>query len=130
MKTAYVYIMASTTRTTYIGVTSDLEGRVWQHKTHTYEGFTKRYDVTKLVYIEEFSRIDDAIAWEKALKAKTRGKKVALIEERNPRWNDLAWYWFEEIPAREAPAALASASRGDSSGFATQNDEGEGRLTS
>ena len=115
MRTAYVYIMASTTRTTYIGVTTDLEGRVWQHKTHAYEGFTKRYDATKLVYIEEFARIDDAIAWEKALKGKMRTKKIALIEERNPRWNDLAWNWFEETPAREAPRSVASASRGDSS---------------
>ena len=129
MKSAYVYIMASATRTTYIGVTTDLEGRVWEHRTHAYEGFTKRYAVTKLVYIEAFARIDDAIAWEKAIKGKTRAKKIALIEERNPRWNDLAWNWFEEIPARQAPPSAASASRGDSSPPA-QNDEGEGRLTS
>ena len=102
MKSAYVYIMASQTRTIYVGVTTDLEGRVWEHRTRAYEGFTKRYAVTKLVYIEEFARIDDAIAWEKAIKGKTRAKKIALIEERNPRWNDLAWNWFEEIPAREA----------------------------
>ena len=89
----FVYIMASETRTIYVGVTSDLERQVWEHKTHFREGFTKRYGVTKLVYVAEFARIDDAIAWEKALKGKTRAKKIALIEERNPRWNDLAWNW-------------------------------------
>ena len=96
MKTAYVYIMASTIRTIYVGVTTDLEGRVCEHKTYYRDGFTKRYDVTKLVYVEEFSHIDDAIAWEKALKGKTRAKKIAVIEERNPRWNDLVWDWFGE----------------------------------
>jgi predicted GIY-YIG superfamily endonuclease len=125
MKTSHVYIMASATRTTYIGVTTDLEVRVWEHKTHAYDGFTKRYNITKLVYIEEFSRIDDAIAWEKALKGKTRAKKIAVIEERNPRWNDLAWNWYGDLPAEEAPPAVASAvtcsSRGDSSPPA-QND--------
>ena len=61
------------------------------------EGFTKRYDLTKLVYIAEFSGIDDAIAWEKSLKGKSRAKKLAVIEEQNPRWNDLAWNWYGEI---------------------------------
>lgn len=96
MKNGYVYIMANNSRTTYVGVTSDLERRVWEHKTHAVEGFTSRYRLTRLVYIAEFSRMDDAIAWEKALKGKTRAKKVALIEEINPRWNDLAWNWYGE----------------------------------
>ncbi len=96
MKNGYVYIMANNSRTTYVGVTSDLERRVWEHKTHAVEGFTSRYRLTRLVYIAEFSRTDDAIAWEKALKGKTRAKKVALIEEINPRWNDLAWNWYGE----------------------------------
>jgi putative endonuclease len=97
MKTAYVYIMANASRTTYIGVTSDLERRVWEHKTHYLSGsFTAKYDITRLVYLEEFAHIGDAIAREKALKTKARAKKVALIEADNPRWNDLAWSWFEE----------------------------------
>jgi predicted GIY-YIG superfamily endonuclease len=86
--------MASATRTIHVGVTSELERRVWEHKTHYREGFTKDHDTTKLVYIAEFSRMDDAIAWENAVKGKTRKKKVALVEDRNPRWNDLAWNWF------------------------------------
>ncbi len=94
MKVAFVYIMANNQRTIYVGVTSDLERRVWEHKTHFREGFTKRYDLIKLVYIAEFSGIDDAISWEKSLKGKSRAKKVALIEEQNPRWNDLAWNWY------------------------------------
>jgi putative endonuclease len=108
IKTGYVYIVASATRTIYVGVTSDLPGRIWQHNTHAKDGFTKRYNVTKLVYVEELSGMSDAIAWEKSLKVKTRAKKISLIEERNPRWNDLAWNWFDDIGS-------PTASPGDSS---------------
>ena len=97
MKTAYVYIMANASRTTYIGITTNLERRVWEHKTHYHPGsFTAQYDLTRLVHIEEYAHLDDAIGREKALKGKGRAKKVALIEAGNPRWNDLAWDWFEE----------------------------------
>ncbi len=75
MKGAYVYIMANGQRTIYVGVTTDLERRVWEHKTHFHDGFTKRYNLTKLVYIAEFSGIEDAIAWEKALKRKSRAQE-------------------------------------------------------
>jgi len=95
MQTAWVYFLASTSRTIYIGVTNDLERRVWEHKTHFIpSSFTSKYEITKLVYFEEYSRFDDAIAREKSLKGKTRAKKLALVAERNPRWNDLAWDWF------------------------------------
>jgi predicted GIY-YIG superfamily endonuclease len=100
MKAAWVYIMANAHRTIYVGVTTDLERRVWEHKNHAHDGFTKRYNLTKLVYIAEFSRIDDAIAWEKSLKGKTRVKKLALIAEKNPRWNDLAWSWYADQGVR------------------------------
>ena len=113
MKPGFVYIMTSASRTIYIGVTSNLERRVWEHKTHYRDGFTKQHDVTKLIYIAEFARMDDAIAWEKAVKGKTRQKKIALIEAQNPRWNDLAWNWFDE--GVDAPTASTSASRGDPS---------------
>src|SRR5680860_1289713 len=108
MKTGYVYIMASATRTIYVGVTSDLERRVWEHRTHYRDRFTKQHNVTKLVYIAEFPRIDDAIAWEKVVKGKKRQKKLALIEAQNPRWNDLAWNWFES--GASPPTASSSAS--------------------
>ena len=109
---AYVYIMANPSRTIYIGVTTNLERRVWEHKTSFLRGaFTTKYKLTKLVYIAEFSRLDDAIAWEKALKGKTRAKKLALIAEQNPRWNDLALNWYDpellkvERAAHEAEGA-------------------------
>jgi putative endonuclease len=102
MKAAYVYIMANTHRTTYIGVTTNLERRIWEHKTHYHDGFTTQYDITTLVYIAEFSTIADAIACEKSLKGKTRAKKIALIESQNPRWNDLAWNWYDKEDLRHA----------------------------
>ena len=88
-------MMSNPGKMLYVGVTSDLERRVWEHKQHVNDGHTKRYNLTKLVYIAEFSRIDDAIAWEKALKGKSRARKLGLVEEQNPRWNDLAWNWYE-----------------------------------
>jgi putative endonuclease len=103
VKTAWVYIMANTHRTIYVGVTTNLERRVWDHKNRAFDGFTKRYGLTKLVYVAEYSRIDDAIVWEKSLKGKTRAKKLALIAEQNPRWNDLAWNWYDEAGNRERP---------------------------
>jgi putative endonuclease len=130
LKVAYIYIMASTTRTTYIGVTNDLQRRVWEHKTHFYpNAFTSQYNITKLVFIEEYERFDDAIAREKSLKAKTREKKIALIEAANPRWNDLAWNWFDETDLMAARArhqkeraarVTGCASHGDSSAAASE----------
>ncbi len=103
VKTAWVYIMANTHRTIYVGVTTNLERRVWDHKNRAFDGFTKRYGLTKLVYVAKYSRIDDAIVWEKSLKGKTRAKKLALIAEQNPRWNDLAWNWYDEAGNRKRP---------------------------
>ena len=91
-----VYIMANAHRTIYTGVTSDPSTRVWQHRNHVVEGFTKEHNRSRRLYIAEFDRMDDAIAWEKAVKGKSRAKKIALVEERNPRWNDLAWNWYDE----------------------------------
>lgn len=88
--------MGSKSGTIYVGVTSNLERRVWEHKHHVYKGFTKKHDVTKLLYVEDFSRMDDAIAREKQVKGWSRAKKLALVKARNPRWNDLAWNWFED----------------------------------
>jgi putative endonuclease len=96
MKTGFAYIMGSASGTLYVGVTSNLERRVWEHKHHLYESFTKHYGVTKLLYMEEQSRMDDAIAREKQIKAWSRNKKLALIRVQNPRWNDLAWNWYGE----------------------------------
>lgn len=97
MKTAYVYIMANRTRTMYTGVTTDLHRRVWEHRFHNDPGsFTAKYRLDKLVFFTEFASIDDAIAFEKYVKGKKRAWKMGLVEEKNPRWNDLAWDWFHE----------------------------------
>jgi len=89
-KSFYVYVMASQRiGTLYIGVTSDLIKRVWEHKEKLAEGFTKRYGVDKLVYFEQFQDIEYAIHREKRLKKYNRKWKVDLIEESNPDWNDL-----------------------------------------
>ncbi len=91
MKLYYVYILASVQRVLYIGVTGKLEQRISEHRAHTYpDSFTSRYRVTRLVYFEEYTRVDDAIAREKQLKAWRRSKKVALIESLNPDWDELA----------------------------------------
>lgn len=96
-KNPCVYLMASRSRVLYIGVTSDLPKRIWQHKHAEKTGsFTQRYHCTHLVWFEEFSRMDDAIAFEKYLKGKVRKYKVALIEDTNPDRDDLSESWFVE----------------------------------
>jgi len=79
--------------TLYVGVTRGLEGRVRQHKNKEVEGFTKRYNLTKLVYFEEFAYINDAITREKQIKAGSRQKKLNLINKMNPKWRDLSEDW-------------------------------------
>jgi len=87
----YVYILTNQRNTVlYAGVTSDLEKRIYEHKSKLIEGFTKKYNVNKLVYYEIFEIIDEAIKREKQIKAATRKKKIKLIENTNPGWNDLA----------------------------------------
>ena len=86
----YVYILTNkTNRVLYIGVTNNLQRRMCEHKNEEIDGFTKRYHLHKLVFFEEFSDINEAIAWEKRLKRWTRTKKNALIESKNPDWKDL-----------------------------------------
>ena len=85
----YTYILASKPRgTLYIGITRDLETRVYQHKTKAMKGFTARYDVHILVYFETFDTPQDATAREKTLKHWNRAWKIALIEKHNPLWKD------------------------------------------
>jgi putative endonuclease len=90
MKLYYLYILASIKRVLYIGVTGNFEQRLAEHRSHKYpQAFTARYNVTRLVYCEEYTRVEDAIAREKQLKDWRRSKKVALIERSNPQWEDL-----------------------------------------
>ena len=84
------YILASDRNgTLYIGVTSHLIGRIWQHREHAVEGFTSKYDVTRLVWYEMHGTMEEAILREKRIKKWNRDWKIRLIEERNPYWNDL-----------------------------------------
>ncbi len=85
-----VYILASRRNgTLYIGITSNLVQRIMQHKALAIPGFTARYRVTTLVYVERFAQVYDAIAREKQLKHWNRDWKIRLIEEFNPDWSDL-----------------------------------------
>ena len=89
-KTYHVYILASDRNgTLYIGVTGNLARRIYGHREQLVAGFTKRYGVSRLVYIEPFQDIEAAIAREKALKKWRRGWKLELIERDNPDWRDL-----------------------------------------
>ena len=88
---AYVYMLASGRNgTLYLGVTTDLGRRLYEHQNGLLDGFSKRYGVTRLVYVEEHERVDNAIAREKQLRAWRRAWKIALIEESNPEWSDLS----------------------------------------
>lgn len=89
-KQYYVYIMTNKRNTVlYTGVTGDLIKRVYEHKNNTIEGFTKKYNVNKLVYYEIFKNSASAISREKQIKAGSRDKKIILIESMNPKWKDL-----------------------------------------
>ncbi|MFZ1683860.1 MAG: GIY-YIG nuclease family protein [Candidatus Zixiibacteriota bacterium] len=87
---SYVYIMTCpSNKVLYIGVTSDLKARVFQHRESLIPGFTQKYQVNRLVYFEVFSDVTLAIAREKQLKGGSRKKKVALVDSVNPKWRDL-----------------------------------------
>jgi putative endonuclease len=86
-----IYIMSSISRVLYIGVTSNLPKRVWEHKNKIAEGFTKKYNIDKLIYFEQTEDVMSAIAREKQLKNWSRGKKIKLIEVMNPEWKDLSF---------------------------------------
>ena len=96
----WTYMMASVSRVIYVGVTNDLQRRVWEHKQKLVEGFTKEYSCTKLVWFEEFREISDAIACEDRIKGLLRTRKIALIEEKNPYWGDLSEGWYEGVKAK------------------------------
>ena len=89
-RTFHVYFMPSKSGVLYLGVTSNLPLRVGQHKEKILPGFTKMYNVTKLVWFEPRSTVRSAISREKEIKKWRRSKKIALIESLNPEWNDLS----------------------------------------
>jgi putative endonuclease len=93
MHSYFVYILFSQRNgTLYIGVTNDIARRIHEHKNKSLPGFTKKYTVDKLAYVEEYQDISDATKREKELKKYNRGKKIYLIERSNPQWKDLYHY--------------------------------------
>jgi putative endonuclease len=95
MRAYYVYIMASRSRVLYTGVTKDLARRVEEHKLGLVPGFTTTHRITRLLHVEEFTDIRDAIAHEKQIKGWVRARKTRLIEAHNPTWEDRANLWFQ-----------------------------------
>jgi putative endonuclease len=95
MKTYSVYIMGSESGTLYVGVTSNLKKRVYEHKNHLILGFTDKYRINRLLYFETMSDPASAINREKQLKKWGRNKKIELIDSLNPEWNDLSQDWYD-----------------------------------
>ncbi len=94
MRIYYTYIMSSPGGTLYTGVTNNIWVRVFTHKQKVMPGFTKKYNVDRLVYFEKTNSIHNAIAREKQIKGWTRAKKSLLIASLNPKWNDLSQDWY------------------------------------
>jgi putative endonuclease len=102
----YVYIMTGRSDTLYTGVTNNLERRIYEHKHGLVDGFTKKYNLTTLVYYETTDDVRSAIAREKQIKGWLRSKKIALIEFTNPQWRDLSEGW-------DAPPQTLRFAQGD-----------------
>ncbi len=95
MRSYWVYILASKSRRLYVGVTNNLERRVFEHKGKVVDGFTKTYNIDRLVHCEETPDVISAIAREKQIKGWRREKKTSLIEAHNPAWADLSDEWYK-----------------------------------
>lgn len=93
----FTYIVASKSRTIYIGVTGNLTRRIFEHKTKKHPGFTARYNCNRLVWFESFHEISNAIQRETELKGWTRARKIALIESNNLTWEDLSAAWYPTL---------------------------------
>jgi putative endonuclease len=97
-RTFYVYMMTNRSRVVlYIGITNDLTRRVWEHQNGGIKGFTKSYNLNRLVYYETFYDPQDAIGREKEIKGWRRSKKNALVETLNPKWIDLSAMLFQHM---------------------------------
>lgn len=103
MKNSYVYVLTNWTgKVIYVGVTNNLERRLSEHKSGLISGFTKKYNLNKLVHYEHFADIELAIRREKEIKGWRRVKKNELVEQHNPDWSDLSEDWYAD------PSALRS----------------------
>ena len=96
----YTYIVASKSRTLYIGVTRDLHKRVFEHKQKIHEGFSAKYNCNRLVWFDRFLDVRNAIHREKELKGWLRARKVSMIEIANPTWEDLSAEWYPHLKGR------------------------------
>jgi putative endonuclease len=105
-KRYYVYLLASLSRTLYVGMTNDLERRVYEHKNNLVPGFTSKYRINRLAYFEEFDTPLAAIEAERRLRGWTRARKIELIQQQNPNWRDLSESWEPPI---HGPAVNESA---------------------
>jgi putative endonuclease len=107
----YGYIIASDSGTLYIGMTNDLERRVFEHEQGLLEGFTKKYRCYKLIYYEHYTDVNTAITREKQIKKWSRSKKERLIKSLNPTWRDLHAEWLSDFStafSRPLPPSLRS----------------------
>ena len=98
LRSYYVYILASRSKRLYVGMTNDLERRLWEHRNSEPGSFTHRYNIERLVYLEEFDDPSEAIDREKQVKKWRREKKIWLIETINQEWNDLSEGWYDPMP--------------------------------
>ena len=110
-KRYYVYIVASKSRSIYVGMTGFLMSRILQHKAGEGGAFTSKYQINRLVYCQVFEHVEAAIHRETELKKWRREKKVAVIEKNNPTWEDLAADWGKKVPMTFNPALKADFQR-------------------
>jgi putative endonuclease len=99
----FVYIVTNPSRTLYTGLTNCLRRRVREHKEKRADGFTAKYNISRLVYFESFVDVRNAIEREKQIKAWTRAKRVGLVESLNPKWDDLSREWDQPQTFRFVP---------------------------
>ena len=100
----YVYVLASRSRTLYVGITGNLVRRVSEHRGGRVSSFTSKYRIHRLVFFETFHDVRTAIAREKEIKGWRRDKKIALIESKNPTWADLLADAFPRYPRKAGPS--------------------------
>src|SRR5260221_14246435 len=103
-----VYIVASKSHVLYIGMTNNLEHRVYEHQNDLVDGFTKQYRCHRLVYFESYDAVENAIDREKQLKRWNHAKKIFLIQRGNPTWEDLSAEWGQPIETLKQVPPLAS----------------------
>jgi len=95
MNQYYIYIMTNKSGTLYVGMTNDIKKRVYEHKNKLIAGFTKKHNINRLIYFETFSDVHSAITREKTIKGWLRKKKIDLVNNTNPYWNDLSNDWYD-----------------------------------